>query len=405
MAMKIGVVGLGKLGSPLALLAASVGHDVIAVDINRRSVELLNQYRPPVEEPGLEQLLSLPFSIRASTEFSALADREIVMVVVPTPSGPDGRFSNVYVEAATRRIGEVARAPRRPRLTVVIVSTVMPGSMRGAVREALGPVVGWDVGLVYSPQLIALGSVVDNLRRPDLVIIGQSDSVSGDHAEAFFCSLHDRPGRPVKRMTLEEAEVTKIGINAYLTMKMSFANVLGMIAEEHGLDAAVIADAIGADSRIGRKYLTPGTAYGGPCFPRDSVAFASYLEELGLPTQLADASGAVNAAAITRVTRWARRIYQQDQRPVGILGLAYKTGTHVTEASAGVAVAELLVNSGVPVMVHDPAAKVFPAGTLVEDAQRVVDLCGAIFIATPWPQYAALQCGGKFVCDPWRVLR
>lgn len=415
--MRVAVYGLGRLGAPLAILAASKGHQVIGVDSSARPKAMWRQASLWVEETGLEHLCQIPWlkpgSIEVTTTADAGASRdtEISLVVVPTPSMADGWFFSGHVEEAVTQIGALlAQRSTWSRHTVIVVSTVMPGTMRGPVLQALetaaGRAVGTALGLVYAPQLIALGSVLHDLQHPDLVILGASRSVDWDVAAGFFESLHAGKPATLTRLTLEEAEVTKLAINAYVTMKMSFANVLGEIAGARGLRADFVAAAVGADSRIGMKYLKPATAYGGPCFPRDSKAFSAYARQVGASFELADATDKVNERQHDRAVQWALTALPEGVGgAVGVLGLAYKPDTNVAEASAGLAVVKQLNLRRVSVAYHDPAAAMLGLAPAVhmEKAQDLVDVCSVVLIMTPWREYATLEFGDKPVYDPWRI--
>lgn len=335
--VKVSVVGLGKLGAPLAAVLSSVGHTVYGIDVSQKTVDLLNAGKAPVDELGLQELIDAdPFS--CSTSFEAVRDTDITIIIVPTPSTEDGGFDNGYVLEALQKIGGQLRLNMRYH-TVVVASTVMPGSsvssLIPALEEASGKTVSAGLGFVFSPEFIALGSVVADLMDPDMVLVGESDKKAGDR----FLELMERvvPGySPKVRLSLTEAELTKISVNSYVTMKISFANTLAEMCENlPGVDANKVVEAVGADSRIGRKYLRPGTPYGGPCFPRDQRAFRRAATNLGLQAPLSRASDQVNDHQIMRLADLATEgLGKQDG--VAVLGLSYKVGTKVTTESAGV---------------------------------------------------------------------
>ena len=183
--MKISVVGLGKLGSPIAAVFAAKGYDVIGIDTNPMFVEKVNNHVAPVEEPQLQQLLTdHKARISATNDWaSAIGKTDITTIIVPTPSGPDGAFRNDYVLSVMDEVGRVL-AKKRGYHLVVVNSTTMPGSMGGPIRQRLervaGRKVGPDLGLCYNPEFIALGDVINGLLRPDFILIGESDRKAGD---------------------------------------------------------------------------------------------------------------------------------------------------------------------------------------------------------------------------------
>ena len=259
---KIGIIGLGKLGFCLADVMWKHFGNVIGID--------LKEVEPP-NEPWIEN------KFYRSTNFSDLKDREIIFCVVPTPSLKNGDFTNEYVIRAIKRAKEYMQKCR----IFVLVSTVMPGSCR-KIKRHLG-----KIKLVYNPEFIRLGDVVEGIERPDFVLIGEEDKESGREIKRIYrkiCGVWT----PIKRMDWKSAELTKLSLNSYVTMKISFANVIGEISKKLGTDAEKILDAIGEDSRIGQKYFKSGGAYGGPCFPRDNKAFSRVAGKILNYSELTD---------------------------------------------------------------------------------------------------------------------
>lgn len=419
--MRVSVIGLGKLGSPLAAVLASKGHQVIGVDVNPDFVRLLGAGRAPVEEPGLQELIDASKTrIRATTDFQqAVQESEISFVIVPTPSDSRGGFSNKYVLSAVNAIGQALRK-KRDYHVVNITSTVMPGSTDGEIKDALetasGREVGNTVGLCYNPEFIALGSVIRDMLYPDMILLGESDARAGDVLESIYRSTCEK-NPPVMRMNLVNAELTKISVNTYVTTKISYANMLAEMCERlPGADVDIVTAALGMDSRIGKKYLKGALGYGGPCFPRDNIAFGQLARSLGARADLAESTDRLNRHQIDRLAAAASRLLGGRSR-VGILGLSYKPETAVIEESQGVALAARLSEEGREVYVHDPLALVGAMAVLqdkvvpiisVEECIQAVDV---LVITTPWPQFAQLpqkafvrSTGRLQILDCWRIL-
>jgi UDPglucose 6-dehydrogenase len=397
--MNVAVVGLGKLGAPLAAVLASKGNEVLGIDVNPTAVQRLNDGRAPVDEPGLQDLVSASCaSLTGTTDLGAAADAELIILLVPTPSDERGAFVNDYLLAAVEEIGPGLKG-RDEYQVVVVTSTVMPGSCDAEIRAALertsGRQVGDTLGLCYSPEFIALGNVIQDMLEPDMVLIGESDPRAGDVLERLYRGVCENDP-PFRRMNLVNAELTKIAVNTYVTMKISYANGLADICERlPGADADVVTGALGLDTRIGRKYLRGALAYGGPCFPRDNKAFALAARELGADPALAEATDAVNVAQTERLARIVRSRLEPGS-VVGILGLSYKPDTAVIEESPGLALAGLLAREGYEVNVHDPVALDAALGALGGSVQgsasaaEVLERSDVVVIATPWPAYADL---------------
>ena len=417
---RISVIGLGKLGAPLAAVLADKGFDVVGMDVNADTVAELEAGRAPVSEPGLQECIDRArVRLHATTDIAeAVARTDVSFVIVPTPSGADGIFSNKHVIAAVRQIGAALR-PKSSYHLVVITSTVMPGSTGGPIREALevaaGQRVGEMIGLCYSPEFIALGSVIHDMLNPDFSLIGELDSHSGDMLECIYRAICDNKAA-VHRMNFINAEIAKIAINTYVTTKISFANMLSDICDRlPGADALTVTAALGNDSRITGKYLRPALGYGGPCFPRDTTAFASMARRLGAGAEIVEATALINKQQLARITKLVRGLLVRGT--VGILGLAYKPNTPVIEESQGVAIALRLAEAGYRVLVHDPQA-LDSAMAVLRDKVKAVDeaeACAAeadlLIIATPWPSFQQLphavlqRKGGRLtVIDCWHLL-
>lgn len=417
----VSVVGLGKLGAPLAAVLASKGFSVIGVDVNESFVAQLSAGRAPVSEPGLQELIDLSRArLQATTDVGgAVLASEVTFIIVPTPSNEHGVFSNKHVLSAVSSIGAALRSKQGYHV-VNVTSTVMPGSTDGEIREALehssGRRVGHDVGLCYNPEFIALGSVIRDMLHPDTILIGESDRRAGDVLEALYRRVCGGEV-PVQRMSLVNAELTKLSVNTFITMKISYANMLADLCDRiAGADVDVVTAAVGLDSRIGRKYLRGALGYGGPCFPRDNVALTAFARRLGARADLAEATDHINRFQVERLTRIVTDNLEVG-RTVGVLGLSYKPDTGVIEESQGVELAKTLAAMGYRVIAFDPRALGSAAAVLrnmvtpaksAADCAREADL---VVITTAWPEFrelplAALQRReGKLpVVDCWRAL-
>jgi UDPglucose 6-dehydrogenase len=296
----------------------------------------------------------------------------------------------------------------------------MPGSTGGEIQEALesasGRTVGNDVGLCYNPEFIALGSVIRDMLLPDAILIGESDPRAGDVLESIYrTSCENNP--PVQRMNFVNAELTKISVNTFVTTKISYANMLADICDRlPGADVDIVTNAVGMDSRIGRKYLKGALGYGGPCFPRDNVAFGHLARLVGAKADVVEATDRLNRHQIERLLRAVSTRLPRGGR-VGILGLSYKPDTGVIEESQGVMLAARLADQDYKVMVYDPLA--LSAATAVlghkatptQSAEACIQASDLVVIATPWAQFRSIgaavfarRSGRLVVIDCWRIL-
>jgi len=415
--MKLSIVGLGKLGGPMAAVIAHKGHTVVGVDINPAYVTAINQGRAPVNEPGLADLVRANRDRLSATDDyeQAVLATEATFIIVPTPSAPDGTFSVRFVLSAAKKIGAALRKKVGWHL-VVLSSTVMPGTTGGSLLPALeaasGKQCGVDFGLCYNPEFIALGSVIHDMLSPDIILIGESDERSGEILEKLYTGVCDNHPR-IQRMNFVNAELTKLSINTFVTTKISYANTLAQVCETlPGADVDVVTAAIGCDSRIGRKYLKGAVGYGGPCFPRDNVAFSALARANGVPALLAEATDAVNRRQVPRLAEMVLARLPEGGT-AGILGLSYKPDTEVIEESQGIGLARQLLASGVNLAVYDPAAmenaKAVLKGrvTFAKSAAECAALADVVAIVTPWAEFKELKLTGKgspAILDCWGIL-
>jgi UDPglucose 6-dehydrogenase len=419
--MNIAVLGLGKLGSALAAVLAENHFQVHGADIDEVVVEALNCGRPLTSEPGLEGMLRRNRKRLHVTADASAAVRasEVTFIAVPTPSEDSGGFSLSHVLECIERAGEALRETEGFH-TVVVTSTVTPGSMEGTVRPLLeavsGKRCGRELGLCYNPEFIALGSIIHDLRNPDIVAIGESDARAGQVVEDIHRGVCENQPLFV-RMNFINAELVKLCVNTFVTMKISYANALAEICERlEGADVDKVTAAMGADKRIGHKYLKGGLGYGGPCFPRDNLAFAAMARELGIAAELNQASDNLNRRQVDRLSGLIESLCKPGQT-VGVLGLSYKPLTNVVEESQALMLVQRLAGNGIRVVAYDPAAtelasRVLPPAVVFADSMEAcASVADVLVVATPWEEFRSLKPGHlkqpssrRVVVDCWRIL-
>lgn len=415
------VVGLGKLGAPMAACLAARGYTTIGVDVDEAKVAAINEGRAPVFETGLEDMLQQSDGrLSATTDLAdAVSRSQLTFLVVATPSEEDGGFSLKWVLPACETIGR-AIGDRDDFHTVVLTSTVMPGSTGGAVREALekasGKRAGEDFGLCYSPEFIALGSVIRDFLNPDFLLVGESDERAGAALASVYRKAVDASA-PIARMNFVNAELAKLSVNTFVTTKIAYANMLARICERlPEADVDVVTDAIGLDSRIGKKYLRGAISYGGPCFPRDNVALATLARELGAPAFVAEATDSANRDGISRLADLVEG-HLPEGGTAAVLGLSYKPNTDVVDESPGLLLLAELVRRGVDAVGYDPAANANAArfldgeARLSESLEEAVSAADVVVISTAWDAFGRIEPAllgregrRRVVIDCWRVV-
>jgi len=412
--MNLAVIGLGKLGLPLAALLANSTNDVFAYDSSEAVRVNLRNQKTTFTEPGLDELLQDSSSSLhiCNSIVETVSQADIVFIIVPTPSEESGRFTNRFVLDAVNEIGRAIRGHGK-KIVIDIVSTVMPGSCEGEITSALenssNRKIGENLGLCYNPEFIALGSVIHDMEYPDMHLIGQSSDWAGQMVEAALKTIVKREV-PVRRMSLTEAELVKIAVNNFVTMKISYANLLYQAALTLGnVNIDTITNAIGLDSRVGMKYLKAAAPYGGPCFPRDTRALSYMYQEIGLSDSLSSATNVANLNHIEFIGNYVKgRIAGTDK--VGIVGISYKPGTKVTEESPGVAIGKKIEKLGHEVVYWDDEAAVVEPEQNSWTRKLTLEefLLDADFILVARPikdiskLYGLLEISGKPFLDLWR---
>lgn len=412
---KISVFGLGKLGACIGATLAARGFEVLGVDINPEKVKRVNQGLPPVEEPLLADTIRTGRSrLRATLDHREAVATDASCFIPPSPSLPDGSFSTEFLLKAMQPIAKACKDKGKQGHLFICNSTTTPGASDSVLipmlERELGGTCGRDFGYCYNPEFIALGNVINGLLEPDMVLIGESDPASGEALEALYRKYVRNQPR-MARMSVISAELTKISVNSYITMKISFTNQLRMIAEQFPqANIHHILDAIGSDSRIGQKYLHAGLSYGGPCFPRDNRLVAYTARQVGVEAPLAEATDRVNQRTnqdlVEKVLRMAGKA-----DVIAVLGVAYKPNTYITEEAAGLFLAQQLKRHGYRVIVHDFGANPANAPALHEfeyladpaELTKRDDIQLAV-ICCPWPEYGKLSFGRHTkVLTAWKL--
>ena len=406
------VVGLGKLGLPFAVCLASKGFQVIGVDIDESKIKAVNNGVSPISETNLQEMLSRhKDSIIATNDYRyALANSNVSFILVDTASDSDRGYSSEKLELSCREIGKVLR-DKDTFHVVVVASTVLPLTCEKKLKPILEKhsekKCPADFGLCYSPEFIALGSVIHDFLNPNFFLIGESDPKSGQIVENIYRKISNSK---IVRTSIVNAELTKIAINCFLTTKISFANTLGELCEKlPNANANTITSILGLDHRINAGFLKAGLGYGGPCFPRDNKAFTFLAKQLVCQSWLAEATDKVNAIQVDRIIEKVKNILRR-KGTVAVLGLAYKPNTEIVEASQSLEVAKYLSDLGYKVKVYDPQA-INQAKKILGDSviycnslQKCVENTDLCIVATPWKEFEHLEVSVPLI-SCWDVTK
>lgn len=351
------VIGLGKLGLTWALVLSEAGIEVCGYDKNVNTREYIKTGREATSEPGNKELLEKHLGknfqvIDSLSTTSGITER--YFVVVPTPSGDDDTFNTVFVEEVFNELDSILLKTDKT-VDIVLVSTVMPGALRSCIGSQFSDenkqkIISAKLNFLYNPEFIALGTVMKDMLEPDFVLIGSDDEAAANRLASVY-QIVNGAGINICKMSIESAEITKIAINTFLTLKISYANLIGMIAQRiENTDPEDIYKAVGSDSRIGTKYLRPGIGFGGPCLPRDTRAFSQLCRSLGLPPDIPQASNTINETTKKNHVNFVDGIIKEvisrniSNPSIGYVGLTYKTSSWLTEDSQQLEMLRLLQN-------------------------------------------------------------
>jgi UDPglucose 6-dehydrogenase len=393
------VVGAGYVGLATAIGLASRGHEVELVELREDRLRALQNGSLPIHEVGMAAAFADP-EVRARIHPVGVLTTEhpdLVLVCVGTPVAENGRSDLRQLEGALTACRPLAQSG----VPIVIRSTLPAGSSEQIVRWS-----GGDRSRIFTnPEFLRQGTALEDFLRPTRVVIGTfpaPDPAALKLVEEILAA-GDAPRLVV---TVAEADLIKNGANAFLALKLSFANELAILCEELDADVLHVIDGIGLDPRIGRNHMEPSFGFGGSCLPKDLRSLTNVGRDLGIEMHVTSAASDANEAS---QRRFARRIFTA--LPTGcdrvaLLGLAFKAGTDDVRLSPAMRVAELLIGRGVTVTAYDPfaaqnASAELPSLHLVPSAEAAVENAGVVVIATEWPEFRELDWAalGERMCS------
>lgn len=358
-------LGLGYVGLTMAACFASRGFKSLICDVDKRKVEIVNGGDIPFFEPGLRELVRSSVNkgfLEATTDPSrTVLSTDVTFIAVGTPSREDGSIDLTQVSTASEMIGESLSRKRSWHL-VVVKSTVLPSTtdqlVRPTIERASRKSCGGGFGLCVNPEFLREGSAVEDMLRPDRLVVGEVDKRSGDVLEGFYRALYGQGMPPLIRTTPANAELIKYANNAFLAMKVSFINMFAGLCEKlPGTDVGIVAKGIGLDERIGALFLKAGAGWGGSCWPKDLAAIEASAERLGVSMPLIEATVEVNEKQFLNVVRIAHDLVGSLKgKRVAVLGLAFKPGTDDVRGAPSIKIINELSKRGAKVTVYDPEA-------------------------------------------------
>src|SRR5882757_871961 len=392
--MKLAIIGTGYVGLVTGTCFAEVGHHVFCVDNDASKVKMLQAGGIPIYEPGLEELVKknvaagrLKFT---NSTAEGVQNSDVIFIAVPTPPQPDGSVDLSFIERVARDI-----ASAMTEYKIIVDKSTVPVQTGDKVAETIKRYCKTkaEFDVISNPEFLREGFAVEDLMKPDRIVIG----VRNQRPVAAMKEVYAPFNAPIIVTDINSAELIKHASNSFLALKISYINAISVICEATGANVQEVAQGMGMDDRIGRRFLNPSLGFGGSCFPKDLSAFIQIAEQVGCDFGLLKEVQRINAAQMKRfVKKIADTLWVLKDKQIGILGLAFKQNTDDIRKSPAIELCRLLQAEGASLRVHDPAAMKKAAAELrdvifVDHMNDVADGCDALVIATEWEQFKILD--------------
>src|SRR3954469_14062939 len=388
--MKLTIIGTGYVGLVTGTCFAEVGHQVICVDKDVAKVKLLKSGGMPIYEPGLDELVKKNTAAGRLSFTNSTAEgveqSDIIFIAVPTPPQADGSVDLSFMESVSREVAQSMTSYK-----IVVDKSTVPVRTGEKVSETIKRYckakVEFDV--VSNPEFLREGFAVEDLMKPDRVVIG----VRSPRPVQAMKEVYTPFGAPIIVTDINSAELIKHAANSFLALKISYINAISVICEATGANVEEVANGIGMDERIGRRFLNASLGFGGSCFPKDLSAFIKISEQLGYDFNLLKEVQRINDFQMERFSKKIiYTLWVLKGKTIGVLGLAFKENTDDIRMSPAIELCQRLQRDGAKLRVYDPQASekakaVLKDVTYVEEMNLVPDGCDALVIATEWPVF------------------
>jgi UDPglucose 6-dehydrogenase len=393
--MEISVVGGGYVGIITGACFAELGHTVHIIEVDRKKAELINSAVPPIFEHGLESLLLEHAGIRltATTGYEPVSRSDLSFICVGTPAKPDGSPDLSMVEAASRSIGESLSGTDQDH-TVVVKSTVPPGTTQGFVIPTVNEASGReDIGFAVNPEFLSEGRAISDFMEPGRIVIGSRENGHAVPVTRAYQPLQ----APFYRTGLAAAEMIKYASGALLATRTSFANELGNVCKQLGVDVFEVMKGVGMDNRLSNYILNAGAGFGGPCTPKDLTALIHLAEGAGEDPVLLRSVAMVNRVQPLRmISLLEERLGSLKGKTVTVLGLAFRENTDDIRDSRAIPVIMELIRRQANIRAYDPMAmcamkRVFPSITYCGTAAEALAGTDGCLVMTEWPEFGDLD--------------
>lgn len=392
--MNLAIIGTGYVGLVTGTCFAEVGHQVRCVDCDAEKIKLLQHGGVPIFEPGLEELIqrnvaSGRLHFTTSTR-EGVEQSDVIFIAVPTPPQADGSVDLSFMEGVARDIAGIMSSYK-----IVVDKSTVPVKTGDKVAETIRRYCKTkvDFDVVSNPEFLREGFAVEDFLKPDRVVIG----VRSQRPVPAMKEIYAPFNAPIIVTDINSAELIKHAANSFLALKISYANALSVLCEASGANVQEVANGMGMDARIGRRFLDASLGFGGSCFPKDLSAFIKISEQLGYDFRLLKEVQHINAQQTDRFfKKIVDTLWVLKEKRIGVLGLAFKQNTDDVRMSPAIDICQRLLKEGAILRAYDPKAmdkarSILPNVTLVQDMNDVADGCDALVVATEWPQFRKLD--------------
>jgi UDPglucose 6-dehydrogenase len=392
--MRLTIIGTGYVGLVTGACFAEAGHHVICVDNDAAKVKVLESGGIPIYEPGLEELVKKNTAARRLSFTTNTAEgvekSDVVFIAVPTPPLPDGSVDLSFIEKVAREI-----AGGMTSYKIVVDKSTVPVKTGDKVAETIKRYckARVDFDVVSNPEFLREGFAVEDLMKPDRIVVG----VRSQRPVSALKEIYAPFKAPIIVTDINSAELIKHASNSFLALKISYINAISVLCESTGANVQEVANGMGMDDRIGRRFLNASLGFGGSCFPKDLSAFIKIAEQVGYDFGLLKEVQKVNAQQMERfMKKILDTLWVLKDKTIGVLGLAFKQNTDDVRMSPAIELCQRLLKEGARLRVHDPKAMekaraILQGVTFVDNMNDVAEGCDALVVATEWDEFKKLD--------------
>ncbi|MDD1699208.1 MAG: UDP-glucose/GDP-mannose dehydrogenase family protein [Methanoregula sp.] len=407
--MKLSIIGTGYVGSVTGICFADMGHQICFVDVDQIKLDAINSGKSPIYEPDLDNLLMKNRTkITTTTDIpEAVNQTDLTMICVGTPQKTDGSSDLRFINDAAYSIGKALADKDKKYHTVIVKSTVLPGTTSNVVKPVLeresGKEATVDFGIGANPEFLKEGNAVKDFFHTDRIVIGANDPKTKKTLEGLYKPLH----APIFTTNIKTAEMIKYVSNAFLATKISFSNEIGNLCKVNDIDSYEVFRGVSLDCRINPHFFRSGIGFGGSCFPKDVHALIAFAESQGIDTKILKAVIRTNDDQPQKLIALLKKHLDIRGKKIGILGLSFKPDTDDIRESRAIPVVQALLEEGAQILAYDPMAMpgfktLFPRISYAKSSKEVLET-DALMIITEWKEFFDIDYKGKIVIDGRKV--